>query len=284
MHKPPTDLRQEAPTSTVTENPWRALRQFTPARIALGRAGTSLPTQPHLQFQFDHARARNAVHREADFDALTKALDKLQLPVHRLHSAASTRPIYLQRPDQGRRLDAASAQLLDRAPTTHHRHDLVFVIGDGLSSLAIEHNCVPFLQHLLPELQQRGIRVGPVGLVKNARVAIGDEVAQRLQAQMVVVLIGERPGLSSPDSMGIYMTWQPRVGLTDESRNCISNVRPAGLSYAAASHKLLYLLTTARQRQLSGVQLKDESGPPHGLLTTDGEQAAKPSPHFLRLD
>lgn len=289
MHKPltdqpPTDLRQDPPPSNVTENPWSALRQFTSARIALGRAGTSLPTQPHLQFQFDHARARNAVHREADFDALTKALDKLQLPVHRLHSAASTRPIYLQRPDQGRQLDTASAELLDSAPSAHQQHDVVFVIGDGLSSLAIEQNSVPFLQHLLPQLQQGGIRVGPVGLVKNARVAIGDEIAQRLKANMVVVLIGERPGLSSPDSMGIYMTWQPRVGLTDESRNCISNVRPAGLSYAAASHKLLYLLTTARQRQLSGVQLKDESGPAPGQLSAEPGARVARSSHFLRLD
>lgn len=292
MNQPPTKPPFQAPQDVehrprqdfVTDNPWSALRQFTSARIALGRAGTSLPTQPHLQFQFDHARARNAVHREADFDALATAIERLPLPVHRLHSAAATRPIYLQRPDQGRQLDTASAQLLDRAPATHQQHDVVFVIGDGLSSLAIEQNSVPFLQHLLPELQQRGIQVGPVSLVKNARVAIGDEVAQRLQARMVVVLIGERPGLSSPDSMGIYMTWQPRVGLTDESRNCISNVRPAGLSYPAASHKLLYLICEAQRRQLSGVQLKDESGPPPGLLGTDIDAPTVRGSHFLRLD
>jgi ethanolamine ammonia-lyase small subunit len=252
--KPPQDA-----SSPVTANPWGALRQFTSARIALGRAGTSLPTQPHLAFQLAHAQARSAVHREADFATLESALQALAPPVYRLRSAAPTRPLYLQRPDLGRQLDGACAARLDTAPPGERASDVVFVVADGLSSLAIERNAVPFLQTLLPALAQGGWSVGPLALVQNARVAIGDDIAARLGAAMVVVLIGERPGLSSPDSMGIYMTWQPRMGLTDESRNCISNVRAQGLSHAAAAHKLHYLMDQARQRRLSGVNLKDES-------------------------
>ena len=267
--------------------PSRIRWRFTSARIALGRAGTSLPTQPHLAFQLAHARARVAVHREADFTALRSALEALGPEVHLLHSAAATRPIYLQRPDLGRRLDDASAAALGggsnggssdgsggrstSGPLSGTPHgeaqgtpgpDVVFVIGDGLSSLAIEANAAPFLDVLLPRLQQAGWRVGPMALVRNARVAIGDEIGERLGAAMVVVLIGERPGLSSPDSMGIYLSWQPRVGLTDEARNCISNVRAQGLSHPVAAHKLRYLMEQARQRGLSGVGLKDESDAP----------------------
>lgn len=249
----------EPASAAVTPNPWERLRQFTSARIALGRAGTSLPTRAHLDFALAHAQARMAVHTEVDMELLAGELQTLApeaQPVLRLHSAAQDRPTYLQRPDLGRRLGAESRALLQRLPSA--TADVVFVVADGLSSLAIERNALPFLRQMLPALAGQW-RVGPISVVRNARVALGDEIAAALGASLVVVLIGERPGLSSPDSMGLYMTWQPRPGMTDESRNCISNVREQGLSYAHAVHKLHYLMQQARQRQLSGVQLKDES-------------------------
>jgi ethanolamine ammonia-lyase small subunit len=246
----------------VVRNPWSKLRQYTPARIALGRSGTSLPTSPHLEFQLAHARARNAVHHELDAATLQGALEQRGLKVLPLHSAAGNRPVYLQRPDKGRRLDDDSRAALQALPRPAEPYDVAFVIGDGLSSFAIEENAAPFLDVMLPRLKEHGWSVAPIAMIKEARVAVGDEVGQLLGARMVVVLIGERPGLSSPDSMGIYLTFAPRVGLTDESRNCISNVRKEGLSYAAAAHKLGYLMTEARARKLSGVNLKDEAEAP----------------------
>jgi ethanolamine ammonia-lyase small subunit len=254
----------------VVNNPWSKLRQYTPARIALGRSGTSLPTKPHLDFQLAHARARNAVHHELDIQALQSALQTRGHTTLVLHSAAGNRPVYLQRPDKGRRLDDASRAILSQ-PAPAQPYDVVFVIGDGLSALAIEENATGFLDVILPALTAGGWRVAPLVLVKEARVAVGDEVGELLAAEMVVVLIGERPGLSSPDSMGIYMTLKPRVGLTDESRNCISNVRREGLSYAHAAHKLTYLMTEAKKRGLSGVQLKDEAEALPSTLTTTSE-------------
>lgn len=242
----------------VVANPWGELRRFTPARIALGRAGTSLPTGPHLEFQLAHARARNAVHHELDVARLEAQLAAGGHDTCVLHSAAGNRPTYLQRPDKGRRLDEASRdKLKGTAPDTGY--DVAFVIGDGLSSFAIEKNVAAFLDVMLPPLVDQAWRIAPLVIVREARVAVGDEVGEILGAAIVVVLIGERPGLSSPDSMGIYMTWKPRVGLTDEARNCISNVRSGGLSYEGAAHKLFYLMTEARSRGLSGVQLKDEA-------------------------
>lgn len=259
------------PKTTVVSNPWSKLRQYTPARIALGRSGTSLPTRPHLEFQLAHARARNAVHHEINVAAVEAALQARGHATLVLHSAAGNRPVYLQRPDKGRRLDEASREALMGAPRPPEGYDVVFVIGDGLSSFAIEENAAPFLDVMVPPLVASGWRIAPLVLVKEARVAVGDEVAELLGASMVVVLIGERPGLSSPDSMGLYMTLKPRVGLTDESRNCISNVRREGLSYEGAAHKLLYLMTEARKRGLSGVQLKDEAEALPSPLGASGE-------------
>ena len=243
----------------VVSNPWSKLRQYTTARIALGRSGTSLPTKPHLEFQLAHARARNAVHHELNTAAFSEALQSRGHETVLLHSAAETRPMYLQRPDKGRRLDAESRTRLAGSTRPAAPFDVVFVIGDGLSALAIEENAAAFLDVMLPALKNGGWNVAPLVIVKEARVAVGDEVGELLGAGMVVMLIGERPGLSSPDSMGIYMTLKPRAGLTDESRNCISNVRPEGLSYEHAAHKLLYLMTEGRRRGLSGVHLKDEA-------------------------
>ncbi|EKE75645.1 ethanolamine ammonia-lyase subunit EutC [Gallaecimonas xiamenensis] len=244
-------------------DPWRQLRHFTAARIAQGKAGVSLPTQEHLRFQLDHARARDAVHRALDLEKL-----KAQLPTAPLllASQAKDRAQYLQRPDWGRRLDEASAEALRQQQGDF---DLALVIADGLSALAVEENAGPFLQALLPQL--RDWSLAPLCLVKQGRVAIGDEVATLLGARMVLVLIGERPGLSATDSLGLYFTYGPRVGCTDERRNCISNVRPAGLSYPEAARRQLYLLQEAWRRGLSGVELKDESpmalaGPGNFLL------------------
>jgi ethanolamine ammonia-lyase small subunit len=257
------------PQSPVTANPWAALRQFTDARIALGRSGVSLPTNAHLAFQLAHAQARDAVHRGLDGPALAEQLSAawpgLPGSVLQLHSAATDRNHYLQRPDLGRRLDIASREMLAPASAPQpgalddRGFDVVFVLADGLSALAIEQNAAPFLAALHRRMAGEGWTVAPLCVVRQARVAIGDEIGQALGAKAVVVLIGERPGLSSPDSMGLYLTWMPRVGLTDASRNCISNVRPAGLVVDEAAYKLHYLLTQSRQRQLSGVDLKDET-------------------------
>ena len=255
--------------SPVVANPWAALRQFTDARIALGRAGVSLPTAAHLDFQLAHAKARDAVHLALEVAPLAQALNDLgdgqSPPCLTLHSAAPDRTSYLQRPDLGRQLDAASRSALETLRTAHPSHaprpyDLALVVVDGLSALAIAQNAVPFLTRLQRQIAPENWSVAPMCIVEQGRVAVGDEVAERLGAQMVVVLIGERPGLSSPDSMGLYLTWMPRVGLLDASRNCISNVRPAGLGYEAAAYKLHALLSESRQRQLSGVELKDQTG------------------------
>jgi len=255
--------------SPVTANPWAALRQFTDARIALGRSGVSLPTSAHLAFQLAHAQARDAVHRGLDGPAVAEQLRSawpgLPGAAWQLHSAATDRNQYLQRPDLGRRLDLASRKLLVHEGATaggtleERPFDLAFVVADGLSALAIEQNAAPFLAALHRRMADESWKVAPVCVVRQARVAIGDEIGQALGAKAVVVLIGERPGLSSPDSMGLYLTWMPRVGLTDASRNCISNVRPAGLVVEEAAYKLHFLLTESRQRQLSGVGLKDET-------------------------
>lgn len=252
---------EDKPT-TVIDNPWQALRRFTDARIALGRAGISQPTQPQLAFQLAHAKARDAVHLALDIERLTTALQDVSADCIALHSAAVDRQVYLQRPDLGRRLDAASrATLIARqTPATEARpYDLAFVVVDGLSALAIEQNAAPFLAQVQRRMAAESWSLAPICIVEQGRVAIGDEVGELLGAKLVVVLIGERPGLSSPDSMGLYLTWMPRVGLTDASRNCISNVRPAGLSYEEAAYKLHYLLSEARRRELSGVDLKDET-------------------------
>jgi ethanolamine ammonia-lyase small subunit len=260
------------PQIPVITNPWASLRQFTDARIALGRSGVSLPTAAQLAFQLAHAQARDAVHRGLDISRLVEGLSAAwpdaPPPCVLLHSAALDRNHYLQRPDLGRRLDAASLEVLSQlyrpafsdTVQPERPYDLAFVVADGLSALAIEQNAAPFLHALRQRMGSESWRVAPLCIAQQSRVAIGDEIGEALGAKAVVVLIGERPGLSSPDSMGLYLTWMPRVGLTDVSRNCISNVRPAGLAYEDAAFKLHYLLTQARQRQLSGVDLKDETG------------------------
>lgn len=240
-------------------DPWVSLRAFTPARIALGRTGVAIPLQEVLQFRMAHAHARDAVYSLLDTTTLTARLAGLGYAVHDLHSRAADRHEYLQRPDKGRRLNEASAARLSGSGTMPPTR-LSIVLADGLSATAVNHHALPLLELLIPMLQWGGLTIAPINLVQQGRVAIGDEIGMLQQAAMVIVLIGERPGLSSPDSLGIYLTYRPVVGLTDEARNCISNVRPGGLTYQAAADKLYWLIRESLRLQLSGVALKDEAG------------------------
>jgi len=287
---PPADnlAHPEAPpTNPVIANPWHALRRHTPARIALGRAGIGLPTAAHLDFQLAHAQARDAVHRQLDVEALRSEIEALGLETVALHSAAADRATYLQRPDLGRKLAPASTALLQqwqagRAGAASVAPELAVVVVDGLSSLAVQRHAVPLLAALLPLLrlepavkQSTGWCLAPVAVVTQGRVAVGDPVGEAWGSQAVVVLIGERPGLSSPDSLGIYLTWAPKRGRSDAQRNCISNVRPEGLDCHEAATRLAYLLGQARQLQLTGVGLKDER---HSAPELDGKSTL---PRFL---
>lgn len=246
----------EIDNPVAVANPWAHLRRHTPARIALGRVGVSLPTCEHLSFQLAHARARSAVHHAINSDKLASALMRFG-PVVQVMSAAPDRATYLQRPDLGRRLSPASAAKL--AEEVKGPFDVAYVVADGLSAYAIEKNIEPFLDVMLPLSDKAGWKRAPLVVAGQGRVALGDEIGSIVGARLVVMLIGERPGLSSPDSLGIYLTYDPKVGLTDETRNCISNVRAEGLSYAEAAYKLHYLASEALKRKLSGVNLKDEA-------------------------
>ena len=242
----------------VIPNPWDCLKQFTPARIALGRAGISLPTCAGLDFQLAHALARDAVNIPVDFAELEKRLNFMGYQTLTLKTRAENQQLYLQRPDLGRLLSESAMDSLQKSEPISA--DAVVVVADGLSSKAIEHHAEPFLRLLLPQLQKNGYALSPVCLVKHGRVAIGDAVAKQYSARLCIVLIGERPGLSSPDSMGIYFTYQakPKIS-TDADRNCISNIHRNGLSYEQALKKLLFLAAEAEKLQLSGVNLKDET-------------------------
>ena len=244
------------PATGPAPDPWAGLQAFTAARIALGRTGTSEPLRAALAFRLAHAHARDAVYSALDTDRLLAELAALGLPGCPVHSQAPDRPQYLQRPDWGRRLDEASRQrLAGRGPGPC---DVALVLADGLSAAAVNAHAVPLLALLLPRLQAAGLRLGPLVLAEQARVALGDEAGQLLGARLVLVLIGERPGLSAPDSLGAYFTHEPRPGLTDEARNCVSNIRPEGLPYEAAAGKLFLLLRESLRRGLSGVGLKDD--------------------------
>jgi ethanolamine ammonia-lyase small subunit len=275
------DTGSATPQQAVTENPWQQLRQLTSARIALGRTGISLPTEAQLAFQYAHAQARDAVHLPFDHADLRAQLQQRQRTSLLLHSAAGDRHTYLQRPDLGRRLDNAScAQLREWTQTNPGGVDLAIVIADGLSALAVHRHSLPFLARIEEQAVAEGWSLGPIMLVEQGRVAVADEVGELLGAKMVVILIGERPGLSSPDSLGVYFTYAPKVGLTDAYRNCISNVRLEGLSYAMASHRLLYLMREACRRQLSGVDLKDQAQ----AQSLDCDPAANMASNFLLAD
>lgn len=250
MEKPPVD----------PQNPLLELRRLTPARIALGRTGTSMPTSAQLDFQYAHAQARDAVHLPFDSAGLSSQLAETGRDSVLLRSAATNRDSYLQRPDLGRKLSEEAAQTLRAYATAHPGGvDLVIVVADGLSALAVHRHTLPFLARLEEQVLAEGWSVAPVMLVEQGRVAVADEIGELIGAKMTVILIGERPGLSSPDSLGLYFTYNPKIGLTDAYRNCISNVRLEGLSYGMAAHRLLYLMREACRRRLSGVNLKDEA-------------------------
>lgn len=243
----------------LTQNAWQQLKQFTDARIALGRVGGSQPTKPSLEFQLAHAQAKDAVLKVLDVQALVEQLAKLNSDILQISSCAEDKDLYLKRPDLGRELSEASRQLLKQYQQQHQaEYDVLIVAGDGLSARAIEDNAAHFIAELQHSCVNEGWSVAPLLIATGSRVALGDEVAQILNAKMLVMLIGERPGLSSPDSMGIYYTWNAYKGCHDAMRNCISNVRAAGLSEPVAIQRLMALMRKSRQLQLSGVKLKDE--------------------------
>jgi ethanolamine ammonia-lyase small subunit len=231
------------------------LRDFTPARVALGRAGDSLPTRELLEFQLAHARAMDAVYSEMDSAQVAFELRNAGFDCVTVHSAARDRVIYLRRPDLGRRLDEESrARLIER----RGEFDVVFVVADGLSAVAVQMHAARVLELTALSMRNADWASAPVVIVEQGRVAVGDEVAECLGAAQCAVLIGERPGLSSPDSLGAYVTWNPGARTTDADRNCVSNIRAEGLSYAAAASKIIFLMTEARRRKISGVSLKEE--------------------------
>jgi ethanolamine ammonia-lyase small subunit len=234
------------------------LRAFTPARVGLGRTGVSQQTNDWLAFQQAHALARDAVHARLEATALAAALAQISgQETVLLHSMASDRATYLQRPDLGRKLDERSRSELARLFAGSC--DLALIVADGLSALAVERHAAQLITELLPLLN--GWSFAPICIVEQGRVAIGDEIGEKLGVRLSVVLIGERPGLSAPDSMGAYITWEPRQGRTDAERNCISNIRTEGLSYVQAAAQIAYFVAAARSRQLTGVALK------HGMRT-----------------
>lgn len=234
-----------------------SLKQYTAARIGIGHTGVSIPVEQSLQFKLAHAHARDSVHSKLDIAKVTEELHVLNLPVIAAHSRAENRYQYLQRPDLGRLLDDQSKQTL----TDHSGdYDICFIIADGLSATAVNHHAATFVTEIIALLKGSVFKIAPVILATQARVAIADEIAFGLKARLSVIIIGERPGLSAADSLGIYLTFQPRPGLTDDSRNCISNIRPGGLDFKTAAQKLHYLIQEAFRLQLSGVNLKDDAG------------------------
>jgi ethanolamine ammonia-lyase small subunit len=243
-------------SAPITPDPWTALRRHTPARIALGRTGSSLPTSEVLGFALAHAQARDAVHAPFEAEATATAIQALELETVIVDSAAPNRASYLRRPDLGRALSDEGRTTLGLAGGPY---DLVLVVADGLSSTAVHAHAAPLIRALLPAVREAGWRLAPVVIARQARVALGDAVGELLRARLAILLVGERPGLSSPDSLGAYITYAPKVGRTDAERNCVSNIRGEGLSYEAAAFKLAWHAREALRLGLTGVGLKDES-------------------------
>ncbi|WP_336151118.1 ethanolamine ammonia-lyase subunit EutC [Acinetobacter pittii] len=258
--------------SSTHQDQWEKLKQFTDARIALGRAGCSIPTRALLEFQLSHAQAKDAVYQEMDVSYLSEQLAQRQLQSLHVQSNASNIEIYLKRPDLGRQLSNSSKEaLIKKYAENTQEYDVCIVVGDGLSARAIEANAISFITMLNEQIQQENWSLAPITIATGSRVALGDEVAEIFKASMLVMLIGERPGLSSPDSMGIYYTWNAYSGCLDAKRNCISNVRSAGLSIPVAVQRLIALMKKSKQLGFSGVNLKDE----HQLSNIDFEETQK---------
>lgn len=252
MYNPPSE----------SENPLenaQSLRQYTAARIGLNTIATSVGIKETLAFRLDHAHARDVVYSVLVTENLLQQLQAFGQETIHVHSQAATREEYLQRPDKGRNLSLADRPLL-----TQHNHpaDVVFILGDGLSAEAVNKHALPVLQLVLTGLKERNITISPIVIAEQARVALADEIGSLLGAKLSLIFIGERPGLSSPDSMGVYITYNPQPGTTDESRNCISNIRPEGLKYGDATDKILYFIRECLRLKVSGIQIKDL----HGLL------------------
>lgn len=268
MQAPPpsTPVPLPAMASAPLPDPWQALRQHTPARIALGRTGASLPVQEMLRLQLAHAQARDAIDLPLDSQAVADSWLASEAtpdtPVLQLASEAADRATYLLRPDKGRRLDADSVAAMDdflqhaAAPPL----DVMLVVGDGLSALGVQQHGPALLEAICQALAALPLRIGPLIVVRHARVAIADEIGEKFKARLTAILIGERPGLSSPDSIGIYLTLNPRVGCSDAQRNCISNIRPAGQSLHSAAARFAWLVQEALRIGATGVALKDHSG------------------------
>jgi len=249
--------------------PWDALRRLTAARIGLKRSGASLATAPLLEFQLAHARARDAVHEPMDDTRLEKDLATIGLPVLTIASQATDRPQFLMRPDLGRQLSSEAERAL---AAKKGAYDVAFVISDGLSASAAQKHAAPLLAEIIPALKDW--RIAPLVIVRLGRVGAGDAVAAALNATCVVILLGERPGLTAPDSLGAYLTWKPRPDTTEADRNCVSNIRPEGVRYADSARTIVHLLRAMRAGGVSGIALKDDSD---RLLVT-GETTTTPTP------
>jgi ethanolamine ammonia-lyase small subunit len=242
--------------SLAQPDPWSPLRKLTAARVAIGRAGGSLPTAEVLSFAMDHAEARDAVDIQVDFDALEAALKPGGLPIVRVATEAADRATYLLRPDYGRRLDATSLTKL--TSSRREASDVAILVGDGLSAPAAQLHAPVVVAELVKLLRESRLAVAPLVLVRHARVAVEDQIGELLRARVAVILLGERPGLGSADSLGAYLVFDPKPAKTDADRNCVSNIRPAGLQPGEAARTLHYLIVESMRRQISGVQLKDE--------------------------
>ena len=239
------------------DGPLNPLKEFTAARIGIGRTGTSIPTKQSLAFKLAHAHARDAVYSRLNIDLLSADMKQFNLPIIVLHSKAGDRAEYLQRPDLGRKLKKSSANQLKEHVGDY---DVSIIIADGLSASAINENVIGLLHMLIPLFMAAKLKLAPICFVEQGRVAVSDKIAHLLNAKLSIILIGERPGLSSADSIGAYLTYDPKPGLTDESRNCISNIRPQGLPFRPAAEKIFYLVQEAFRMKLSGVGLKDNQG------------------------
>lgn len=257
----------------VTRDAWEYLKQYTSARVAIGRSGGSLPTSEWLRFKLDHARARDAVHFEFDPLNLAERIRATGTETLVIKTLAADRMTYLQRPDLGRRLNDESKTHLN---SLSGDYDLVLVVSDGLSSMAVERHTLPLLEYLLPKFHSRKWKLAPIMIAPFARVALEDEIGALLNAQIALILLGERPGLGSPDSLSAYLVFGPRCGNSDAQRNCVSNIRPEGLGYRAAADTLEYLLTRARIHGLSGVLLKDDRKVPEIAVTGNESSVALP--------
>jgi ethanolamine ammonia-lyase small subunit len=249
------------------------LRNLTPARVGLGRAGASMTTGALLEFTLAHARARDAVHAAFDVGSLVSGLGDLGLAPSQVSSRARSRQDYLRRPDLGRKLDSVSEHAL--ASRKGSSCELAIVVGDGLSPAAVHAHAIDLVRSLIPQLASDGIEIGHTVVASGARVALGDEIGAILGSRMIVMLIGERPGLSSPDSLGAYLTFAPRAGLTDAERNCVSNIHGAGLDRDEAAFRIAWLVREGLRRKVTGVALKDESGPLPRRITANSSRCDK---------